>query len=219
LSIMIYGDSNSWGFDPSTLPGSLMRIPYNKRWATLLQSKLGNKEQVIVEALNARTSLFDDPCSPCDGEYDCNGRRYLTTLLHSHKPLKVVILALGTNDLKAKFNTSHHDIASGIRALVRDIKKASNIGVTASENPKILILAPPIILSTQVSKIWGFVDVVDIKSKKLSILLTDIAKEINCECINLSNIAKVSELDGVHFDESQQEVIASAVYAKLQNMI
>ena len=162
-SILIFGDSNTWGFDPkpSVNTAQASRIPWEKRWTTLVQQKIGCKHQIVVEALNARTTIFNDMCSPCDGEYDCNGRKFLTTLLHSHKPLKLVVLALGTNDLKAKFNTTPNDIVSGIRALVRDIQKATFISESGTDtSPLILILGPPIIYSTSISKMWGFVEVI-----------------------------------------------------------
>ena len=219
MSILLYGDSNTWGFVPmgsveSRLP---TRIPYKQRWTTLLQEKLLT-EHVIVEALNARTTIFDDMCSPCDGEYDCNGRRYLTTLLHSHKPLKLIVLALGTNDLKQKFNTTPNDIVSGIRVLVRDIQRATLIGL-GDESPKILVLGPPVIHSTNTSKMWGFIEGSDSKSKKLSSLLAVATADMKINYLNLSTIASVSQLDGVHFDVTTQKSIADAVATKVKPLL
>ena len=213
---LIYGDSNTWGFDPKSAGSSFpMRIPRSLRWTTLLQDKLGSSSAVVVEALNARTTTFTDPSSPCDGEYDCNGRNMFTTILHSHKPLSLVVIALGTNDMKDKFNTSPHDIVSGIRCLVRDVRKASSIADKPDEIPKILVLGPPIIYTTPVSKIWGFVDGSTEKSKKVSSLLMSVSKDINVAYLSLASVATVSNTDGVHFDETTQELIANAVYEKI----
>ena len=61
-TILIFGDSNTWGFNPAQTNGALLRFPYSQRWTTLLQSKLDvkypNKYRIIVEGLNARTTIL-----------------------------------------------------------------------------------------------------------------------------------------------------------------
>jgi lysophospholipase L1-like esterase len=116
--VLVFGDSNTWGFDPSTEirdGRGLKRIPHEHRWCTLLQRLLGPEVRVIDEGLNGRTTLLLDPASPADGVYSCNGRADLNTALHTHKPLDVVMIALGTNDLKQRFNLSPPDIAYNVR--------------------------------------------------------------------------------------------------------
>jgi lysophospholipase L1-like esterase len=129
-SILLFGDSNTWGYNPDT--GG--RINYHDRWTTKLQElfelgKHAEQFEFIVEGLNGRTTVISDPVIGENGEYDCNGRIILNTLLHSHKPLSVVVIALGTNDLRSKYNCSPHDVVDGIRVLVRDVQKATNIGM------------------------------------------------------------------------------------------
>ena len=138
-AILIFGDSNTWGFNPDQSEGSPLRIPFQQRWTTIVQENLGHDFDIIPSGLNARTTLFDDPISPSDGEYNCNGRQLLPTIIHTYKPLSIIIIALGTNDTKEKFNTSPNDVVSGITVLVRDIQKLREIGESSFNDSNINI--------------------------------------------------------------------------------
>ena len=54
--------------------------------------------EIIEEGLNGRTTVWDDPI-----EGFKNGSLQLPPCLESQKPLDLVVLMLGTNDLKARF--------------------------------------------------------------------------------------------------------------------
>ena len=56
---------------------------------------LGIDYAVIEEGCNGRTTIHDDPI---DGWK--NGLDYLKPCLNSHKPIDIVIMMLGSNDLK-----------------------------------------------------------------------------------------------------------------------
>lgn len=56
ISVLCYGDSNTYGYDPDTYG----RYPYDKRWTTLLGEMLGSRYEVISEGLNGRTTAYDD---------------------------------------------------------------------------------------------------------------------------------------------------------------
>ena len=134
-TILCYGDSNTWGYNPETNN----RFEYNERWANILGNLLGNEYNIIEEGLNGRTTVWDDPLR---GGFR-GGKTYLLPCLNSHKPLDLVILFLGTNDLKDRFNLSPKDISIGIKLLIKDIL-ISECGVNGNP-PKILILSPPVI--------------------------------------------------------------------------
>ena len=96
--ILCYGDSNTWGYNPSTKE----RYDRYERWTGILQFTLGDEYHVIEEGLNGRTTVWDEPI---EGEYK-NGKTYLVSCLESHKPLDLVIIMLGTNDLKKRFSVT-----------------------------------------------------------------------------------------------------------------
>ena len=115
---MCFGDSNTWGYSPTTG----QRYPANVRWTGVLQAELGSDYHVIEEGLNGRTTVWEDPI-----EGDKVGKRHLPVLLQSHAPLDLVVVMLGTNDLKMRFSAHASDIAAGAGLLV-DIIMASGAG-------------------------------------------------------------------------------------------
>jgi lysophospholipase L1-like esterase len=90
-TLVCFGDSNTWGY----VPGSGgERFPREQRWPVLLQRALGDEWEVIAEGLGGRTATFDRPDS--EGR---NGLPYLLPCLHSHDPVDLVVIFLGTNDV------------------------------------------------------------------------------------------------------------------------
>ena len=95
ITVLCYGDSNTYGYIPETG----MRYPRDIRYPGRLQLLLGEDYAVIEEGCNGRTTIHDDPI---DGWK--NGLDYLKPCLNSHKPVDIVILMLGSNDLKETFH-------------------------------------------------------------------------------------------------------------------
>ena len=89
--ILCYGDSNTWGFTP----GTGVRYDTDTRWTAVAQKELGEHYTIIEEGLNARTTVYPHPRS-----IGRNGRDFLVPCLISQKPLDLVVLMLGTNDLQ-----------------------------------------------------------------------------------------------------------------------
>jgi lysophospholipase L1-like esterase len=131
-TILCYGDSNTWGYEPLTG----MRLLRKQRWTGVLQQLLRESYYVVEEGLNGRTTVSEE--SLRDGR---NGLKALLPMLESHAPLALVILMLGTNDLKHHLNVSAHEPSSGIAALVQTIHKSA-AGLHDAAPPKILVVAP-----------------------------------------------------------------------------
>jgi lysophospholipase L1-like esterase len=72
---------------------------------------------------------------------DRNGLRYVVPILKSHKPLDLVAVMLGTNDLKRRFNPSPYDVSQGVLNVVKAIQH-SETG-TDDGVPKVLVICPP----------------------------------------------------------------------------
>ena len=121
-TILCYGDSNTYGLKSDLVS----RYPRNVRWTGILQEKLGSEYYVIEEGLGGRTTVWDDPVE----DYK-NGKKYLLPCLDSHKPLDLVIIMLGTNDLKSRFSVTPFDIGASMENLV---KIRCRSGFSAAEN-------------------------------------------------------------------------------------
>ena len=91
------------------------RYNEEERWTCLLQKALGEEYLVIEEGLSGRTCVYDDPDMD-----SVNLLPVLHVLLNSHEPLDLLILMLGTNDSKVKFNTDARKIAKGMQILLEE---------------------------------------------------------------------------------------------------
>lgn len=116
--ILCFGDSNTWGFTPIT--GE--RYPEGVRWTSLLGEYTG--AQIIEEGLNGRTSIFNDPLLPY-----AKGIDYIEACAVSQSPFDLLIVMLGTNDMKTYVANCADAAAKGAamicnkaKQLVPDIK-------------------------------------------------------------------------------------------------
>ena len=73
-----------------------------------MQTELGPDYRVIDEGLNGRTTVWDDPIE----EYRY-GKQHLIPLLDTHAPLDLVVIFLGTNDLKSRYDLTAQDVSFG----------------------------------------------------------------------------------------------------------
>src|SRR5260370_15072929 len=139
--IVAYGDSITYGWLPNPNPPSARYSP-DDRCPGALQKELGTNYQVIVERLDVRTTDALDPGSPINGAH-VDGSAYLQACLASHLPVDLVIIMLGTNDLKPVFDRTPLRIAIGAAHLI-DLVNTLNGGVgTTYKNPKVLLICPP----------------------------------------------------------------------------
>jgi lysophospholipase L1-like esterase len=205
-TILCFGDSNTWGFDPATKD----RFNREVRWTGVLQQELGREYHVIEEGCNGRTTVWDDPI-----EGYKNGRDYLIPCLVSHKPLDLVTIMLGSNDLKMRFSLSPFDVANGAGVLV-DIVQKSDCG-PRNRAPKVLLLAPPPIAKlTEYAEMFAGAEV---KSRKFSEHYRRVAQEYGCELLDTSEVIVSSDLDGIHFEASEHKKLGQAIAARVREIL
>ena len=205
-TILCYGDSNTWGYDPA----SSDRFSRDVRWTRVLGRELGDGYEVIEAGLNGRTTVWDDPID----EYK-NGKEQLIPCLTTHKPLDLVIIMLGTNDLKMRFSVSAFDIAKSAGVLVGMTQK-SETGLD-NGSPAVLLIAPAL-----VGKLTDFAEMfqgAEAKSRKFSGHYRLIAKEYGCDFLDAGEIIVSSDLDGIHFEASEHQKLGKAVAAAVKNII
>jgi lysophospholipase L1-like esterase len=92
-TILCFGDSNTWGYDPKATASAPFPIRYapDVRWTGVLAKELGADFRVIEEGQNGRTTVHDDPIAHAPR----NGRHVLPVILESHKPIDLVVMMLG----------------------------------------------------------------------------------------------------------------------------
>jgi len=204
--ILCYGDSNTWGY----IPGSGDRYHRDVRWTGIMRSILGSEYHIIEEGLNGRTTVWDDPV-----EGHKNGKTYLYPCLESHKPLSLVIIMLGTNDLKTRYSVPAFDIALSVGVLVDIIQKSGSGG--KGKIPEVLLLAPP-----PLGRITAFAEMLEggnEKSEKFGDYYEGIAKEYGCHFFNSGTIIKSSDIDGVHLTEESHKIFGERIAALAEDIL
>jgi lysophospholipase L1-like esterase len=208
-AILCYGDSNTFGW--ATVERANSRYSYEERWPGILQGALGSRWHVIEEGLSGRTTVHDDPV---EGPFR-NGKTYLLPCLLSHLPLDVIVIMLGTNDLKARFNVSAWDVAEGLGTLI-DVINSATVGANGT-TPEILIIAPPPILRTLPMHAELFEGDFD-KSAQLAARYAAIAKRYGVHFLDAGSVAKSSAVDGFHLDPDAHRAIGRAVADKVKTI-
>lgn len=205
-NIMCYGDSNTHGF----IAGVGGRYNENIRWTRLLQKHMGLEYYIIEEGLNGRTTIYDD-----EEMKNVNGSRYLEVSIATHRPLDLVILMLGTNDTKERFNATAQDITKGLGQLIKTLKNPEIY------NNEILIISPihisDKIVDSQYCESFAGLSGAE-KSRMLAAEYKKLADEYGCHFMDAADYAKADDTDAIHLDAKGHASLAEAVYHKIKEI-
>ncbi len=202
-TVLCYGDSNTFGYIPETG----MRYPGDIRYPGRLQKLLGDTYDVIEEGCNGRTTIHDDLI---DGWK--NGLDYLKPCLNSHKPVDIVVLMLGSNDLKAAFHLTAKEIADGVAVIVDVIQTFTE--EKQGYVPKIILISPPELgRNIRTSPFYGafFEEAVE-ESKKFPEYYRAVAEKYGCIFYNAADDIYPSEVDSLHLTADGHKILAERVY-------
>ena len=203
-TVLFYGDSNTWGFDPKTRE----RYPFEERWTTICAEKLGLGFQCVASGMNGRTTVFDDPLKACR-----NGVEGLDYALQTHKPIDIFVLMLGTNDLKY---TDANGSAEGMERLLKNLTTANQRYPLSSpifpEDVRILLVSP-VLLHTNITEV-GSHDAVK-ESEKIAGLYQALAEKYKTEFLDASAVTDPSTFDGVHLGRDGHRKLGLKIAEKL----
>ena len=204
-TILCYGDSNTWGY----VPTENRRYDRHERWTGVMADALGAGYTIIEEGLPGRTTVHSDPI---EGAHK-NGLMVLPAILESHVPLDMVIILLGTNDLKKRFSLSPFDIAEGAGTLVHLVKQGT-WGIV----PKILLVCPP-----PLGKLTGGMAQMAEggleKSRNLPEQFARVSRELSVPWFNAGDVVVTSERDGVHWEASEHKKLGMALADVVREMV
>ncbi len=213
-TILCFGDSNTWGFIPESITESHpRRHPRDVRWTGVLARELGSGVHIIEEGQNGRTTVHDDPFATSR-----NAKPVLPAILESHKPLDLVILMLGTNDLKAVFGVSPGEVAMGVRVLAQMVQ-SSDAGL-AGRPPRLLLLCPPIIKdNSHLPDVAAKFPLAPKLSRDLPRCYEALATSLGCAYFNTQAIVEPSAVDGIHLDAAAHEKLGQAVVKAVKPLL
>ena len=216
-TIVVFGDSNSYGTPAMARLGDWGRFEPGERWPGLMLAGLrdaggiGSDVVLIEECLPGRTTVHDDPI---EGRHK-NGLGALPVILESHRPIDILVFMLGTNDLKARFAVTPEDIAQSVEVLVK-AAQGSQAGPGGAP-PKVLVIAPPVIHET--GCLAGLFRGGAAKSAQLGASFAAMAKRIGVPLLDAAPLIRVDPLDGIHLARDQHGVLGRAAAAAVKAML
>lgn len=204
--VMVFGDSLSWGYQPGT---QHLRYDAQTRWPGRLQLLLGDDFEIIEENLNSRGIENGDPRPGKEGRRALD---YIEAALDSHDPLDLVIVLLGTNELKHEMAMTADEVGRSMEKLLRVIKARPS--QFRDKKPDIFLLSPPILNENTEycrngNKYLGATQ----KSEELSAVYQSLAASLGIGFVALSEISP--GVDGVHIDENGHARVAKLVHDAL----
>jgi lysophospholipase L1-like esterase len=208
--ILCFGDSNTWGYISGT---NHLRLSVDKRWTGVLQNVLGNEYDVIEEGLNSRAINQEDPRPGKEGR---NATQYILPCLDTHDPLDVIIVMLGSNELKTEYNQTAEQTAQILKNFLQMIlnKKSQFRDI----QPKIILISPPLLdetteYSSKGNKYLGATE----KSKQFGVLFKKVAEELSVEFFDAAPITQTGP-DGAHITEDSHKMLGTTLAEIIQNL-
>lgn len=208
-TILCYGDSNTWGYDPLTAG----RYPRGVRWTSRLQAALPG-DCILEEGLGGRTTVFED-----EARFGRRGLTYLPVALKTHDPIDLVLFMLGTNDCKSRFHAHAAEIAEGMEALAETVLYPGLLHLRKA--PEVLIVAPPRIDAETLSKggmrfMFGEDSVEN--ARLLPRFYRELAQRLNVHYFDASKVTGPGA-DGVHLSPEGHAALADALAAFLPEIL
>jgi lysophospholipase L1-like esterase len=203
--ILCFGDSNTWGSDPTHKHAGKRRFSYSDRWPGVLANLLGIQYELIENGLSGRTTCHDDP-EEGGGK---NGYQAISQLLEQDNNFQLVIIMLGTNDLKTKFHQSAKKIVISMEQILIKIRKVSQA--------KVLLIAP--IRAREIKQYRDAFSGAAQKSQDLAEELGILANHHNIAFIDAGAVAQASDDDGIHMTADQHEKLAAIIFSEIKTLL
>ena len=198
--ILCFGDSNTYGYAPDG-----QRYEADSIWPGIMGKLLGDRFEVIADGKNGRTIAFDDPYME-----GCNGMLDIEASLEANAPLDLVVLMLGTNDLKKYFDATPAQIAQNLKAMCELIRQKTDAK---------LLIASPMLLGDEIE----FSPTLSLEFGRAQIdysfdfapQFSKVAQEVGAGFIDLAVVAVSSGADCLHLMPEEHQQIGAAMKDKV----
>lgn len=220
VRVLVYGDSNTWGWKPTKEGNPTPRYSDTERWPGVMQSGLGQKYTVEVNGLIARTLGVDLPegLGALSGQ-DHNGRRRLDLALMQAAPVHFTVIMLGTNDMIDGLKQSPAQVAKGLEALVKKAK-AGTASQGVANAPKMLFVIPPPLGETKGGPFESSFSPRAIqKSRVLPDAIKKEAARLGMPVLDAGQLVTIEGVDGVHLTPAAHETLGKAVAAEVAKLL
>ncbi len=126
-----------------------------------------------------------------------------------HSPLDLVVIALGSNDLKARFGITPFDIARGA------VKLAELVLNWSAPTPKVILVSPSHFNPVESPDRFAF-EGAHFKSGELAQHYRYFANTLGCGFLDAAKIVTPSELDGLHWESEAHMNFGAAIATEIE---
>jgi|GEM_PF-327443 len=189
--VLVYGDSNVFG----ETAFCNARLNASERWAGMLAEQFADSFEIIAEGFSGRTAGNLQH----GAKAAANGREHFETVYSSHKPVDILMIALGTNDLKRRFNRSAAEIVDDLTWYTEHVHTIAAREAHAPVPRVVYCTIPP--FQNRSDFFMG--------DEAVRVELNEYMVESKLECIELDDISLTE--DGVHFSSEGHKMVARAV--------
>jgi lysophospholipase L1-like esterase len=219
--ILVYGDSIAWGWVPQATFIPAERFPPEEQWPRVMAAELGAGFEVMVDALSGRTTDAVDPLVPEILGAALDGNATLPASLGAHLPLDLVVLMVGSNDLKPQFGRTALRIALGAGRLIETVQRSGSMFGTlwyTYPAPKVLLICPP--------PLEGLVRVAEElftgwqeRARGLAQAFAHVAAAAEAEFLDAATVVRCDGRDGCHLSGESQRRLGQAVAARVRLLL
>ena len=208
-NILCFGDSNTWGY----APGTAVRYAQDVRYTGVMQAALGSDYRILEDGLNARTTVYEDPWSPWR-----LGKEALPIALVAQKPLDLLVLMLGTNDLKFTDAFGAAKGAETLISLAQMVQARKESSLVFPNGLKILLVSPILLDPVVANDPYGTLRNGAEESKKFACYFSHVAQTKNVAFFDAASVAKPSKIDGVHMEPESHRALGLALAEEVRRL-
>jgi lysophospholipase L1-like esterase len=219
--ILVFGDSNAWGWQAVAGGAPVTRLSDSRRWAGVLQTGLGADYKVVVDGLSGRTvsSSYPENVATLSGA-EFSGENTLRIALAREAPLDLVLIMLGTNDVQAQLGRQTDEIAEGIGKLVAIVRKDYAGVFTKYGAPKVLVIVPPPIGDVSKTPFKdAFAGEAKTKSEQLSAAIFRVAQRDGFPAFDGGQTIKIRSVDGLHLSAKDHSHFGKSLVPVVRRLI
>ncbi len=218
--VLVFGDSNAWGWMPQLTLIPASRYPARVRWPAVMQATLGDGFEVVVDALPGRTTDVADPMLPGMEGAQLDGSAYLPAAIVAHMPLDLVVVMLGSNDLKTHFGRSASRIAQGAAKLVDIVQRSGDMfgsGWLVYPAPGALLVCPP--PPRKLAALAEWLSGGPERAEALPKAYRQVAEAAGVPFLDAATVVASDGVDGIHFTEAAHHRLGVAMAAQVRDAL
>ncbi len=194
MKILFFGDSLVWGYKPD---GGGTRFAQNERFSGIVAELLGDDYTIIEDGLCGRGTEAID---------------FFKKSIKKNYPFDMIIIMLGTNDLRYELKFSPEDIAKHVANLAQIVL---NYNYEDGNIPEVMLISPTHI-NDGVSKskdagLFGIHEDAVSKSRELAKFYKEQSDKLGVLFFDAATHATPSKEDSLHLDLANNKSLATAL--------